>query len=361
MARRGKCAKLFSDSGKNFVGASNEIKKLLEIVRNPDEKLANYLAAEGIEWKFTPARSPNFGGLWEAAIKSCKYHLKRVVNGINLTYEELLTVTVQIEGILNSRPLCLLSNNDDDFQVLTPAHVLINRSLNSLEEPNLTKIARVQRVIYGHSPESSGNTMETKQRRRCRHSGNFIDLFKLLSKYDLTLREHMQRINEKQLTQHYLSHDIQNELIALMSKSVIEEIIHRVKQAKYYAFLLDCTRDVSRVEQMSIILRFCNSSTGAIEEHFIGFIAFAETTGEYKTNSILQELERNGLDIQNCRGQGYDNGANRVGINKGVRTRILNINPRAFFTPYGCHSWNLLLIDAANSSATAKTFFWLHQ
>ncbi|GFV96370.1 hypothetical protein TNCV_2869481 [Trichonephila clavipes] len=51
MARRGKCAKLFSDNGKNFVGASNEIKKLLEIVRKPDEKLANYLAAEGIEWK----------------------------------------------------------------------------------------------------------------------------------------------------------------------------------------------------------------------------------------------------------------------------------------------------------------------
>ncbi|GFY33697.1 integrase catalytic domain-containing protein [Trichonephila clavipes] len=139
MARRGKCAKLFSDNGKNFVGASNEIKKLLEIVRKPDEKLANYLAAEGIQWKFIPARSPNFGGLWEAAIKSCKYHLKRVVNGINLTYEELLTVTVQIEGILNSRPLCPLSNNDDDFQVLTPAHFLINRSLNSLEEPNLTK------------------------------------------------------------------------------------------------------------------------------------------------------------------------------------------------------------------------------
>ncbi|GFX34363.1 integrase catalytic domain-containing protein [Trichonephila clavipes] len=70
MARRGKCAKQFSDIGKNFVGDSNEIKKLLEIVRKPDEKLANYLAAEGIEWKFIPARSPNFGGLWEAAIKS---------------------------------------------------------------------------------------------------------------------------------------------------------------------------------------------------------------------------------------------------------------------------------------------------
>lgn len=121
--------------------------------------------------------------------------------------------------------------------------------------------------------------------------------------------------------------------------------------------MLDCTRDVSRVEQMSIILRFCNSSTGAIEEHFVGFIAVAETTGEYLTNEILNELEKIGLDIQNCRGQGYDNGANMAGINKGVKTRILYIHPRAFFTPCGCHCWNLLLIDAANSSTTAKAFF----
>ncbi|XP_071051124.1 uncharacterized protein [Onthophagus taurus] len=45
-----------------------------------------------------------------------------------------------------------------------------------------------------------------------------------------------------------------------------------------------------------------------------------------------------------------------IGINKGVKTRILNINSRAFFTPCGCHSWNLL-VDAAKSSVLAKTFF----
>ncbi|XP_055941639.1 uncharacterized protein LOC129971687 [Argiope bruennichi] len=83
---------------------------------------------------------PHFGGLWEAAKKSFNYHLKRVVKGINLTYEEFLTVIVQIEGILNSRPLCPLSANEDDFEVLTPAHFLINRSLTSLNEPDLTNL-----------------------------------------------------------------------------------------------------------------------------------------------------------------------------------------------------------------------------
>ncbi|GFT63851.1 zinc finger MYM-type protein 1 [Trichonephila clavipes] len=74
-----------------------------------------------------------------------------------------------------------------------------------------------------------------------------------------------------------------------------------------------------------------------------------ETTGEYLTNAILGEQEKNGLDIENCRGQGYDNGANMVGINSGVKTRILNRNPKALFTPCGCHSLNLSFVEAANS------------
>ncbi|GFX77011.1 zinc finger MYM-type protein 1 [Trichonephila clavipes] len=74
-----------------------------------------------------------------------------------------------------------------------------------------------------------------------------------------------------------------------------------------------------------------------MEENLIAFLADTETTGEYLTNAILGELEKNGLDIQNCRSQVYDNGANMVGTNSGVETRILNINPLEFFTPCGCH------------------------
>jgi hypothetical protein len=139
VARRGKCAKLYSDNATNFVGANREIKKFQELVKRPDEKLASYLSVEGIDWKFIPPRSPNFGGLWEAAIKSFKYHYKRIVGNANLTYEELLTITVQIEGVLNSRPLSPLSDNEENFEVLTPAHFLINRSINSIIEPDLTQ------------------------------------------------------------------------------------------------------------------------------------------------------------------------------------------------------------------------------
>ncbi|GFV55546.1 52 kDa repressor of the inhibitor of the protein kinase [Trichonephila clavipes] len=67
-----------------------------------------------------------------------------------------------------------------------------------------------------------------------------------------------------------------------------------------------------------------------------------------------KRLSTPGLDIQNCCGQGYDNGANMVGINSRVKTLILNINPRECSS----HSWNLLLVVAANSSVATKCFWF---
>ncbi|GFU91130.1 integrase catalytic domain-containing protein [Trichonephila clavipes] len=113
---------------------------MFNLVCKPDEALASYMASEGIDWKFLPPRVPNSGGLWEAGVKSFKFYLKRVVGNIRLTYEEFLTVIIQIEGMLNSRPLVPLSSDLDDLNVLTPFHFLIGRSITSIVEPDLTNL-----------------------------------------------------------------------------------------------------------------------------------------------------------------------------------------------------------------------------
>ncbi|GBL79157.1 hypothetical protein AVEN_92401-1 [Araneus ventricosus] len=104
---------------------------------NPDDKLTNYLTTESINWKFIPPRSPNFGGLWESGVKSFKYHLKRAVGSVKLTFEEFLTLTAEIEGILNSRPIVPLSTDPHDYTALTPGHFLIGRPITSIAEPQL--------------------------------------------------------------------------------------------------------------------------------------------------------------------------------------------------------------------------------
>ncbi|KMQ89534.1 hypothetical protein RF55_10830 [Lasius niger] len=89
-----------------------------------DFAVGDALLEEGIEWSFLPPYSPHLGGLWEAGVKSCKYHLKRVMCNALYTYEELATLLIQIEACLNSRPLSPSSSDPSDLQPLTPGHFL---------------------------------------------------------------------------------------------------------------------------------------------------------------------------------------------------------------------------------------------
>ncbi|GBM18026.1 hypothetical protein AVEN_238413-1 [Araneus ventricosus] len=102
ISRRGKCHKIFSDNGSNMVGANRALRDLNKLVRDRNESLYAFFAEENIEWSFIPPRSPNWGGLWEANIKAFKYHFKRVARNSKFSYEELITLTTQIEAILNS-------------------------------------------------------------------------------------------------------------------------------------------------------------------------------------------------------------------------------------------------------------------
>ena len=81
-----------------------------------------------------PPLAPHFGGLWEARVKSLKHHLKIIVGNAILSHEEFLTLVAQIKAILNSRPLCPLSNDPKDLIALTPARFLVGSSLVALPE-----------------------------------------------------------------------------------------------------------------------------------------------------------------------------------------------------------------------------------
>lgn len=93
-------------------------------IKDYQEEVTLELTRMNMEWQFIPPSAPNFGGLWEAGVKSVKYHLKRTVGDAKLTYEELTTALYQIEACLNSRPLCAM-NEDPNELVLTPAHFLV--------------------------------------------------------------------------------------------------------------------------------------------------------------------------------------------------------------------------------------------
>ncbi len=150
IARRGKPTLMWSDHGTNFVGVARQIKELYDFLSQTktSELVSDFCTTQKIKWEFIPERAPHFGGLWEAAVKSLKKHLSRIVGTVKLTFEEMTTVLTQIEACLNSRPLTRLPCDDDDgIQLLTPGHFLIGRPLVALANPefkyqNLTLLKR---------------------------------------------------------------------------------------------------------------------------------------------------------------------------------------------------------------------------
>lgn len=121
--RRGRCRRMYSDNGTSFVGAEKEIRKAYE--RWFTDETLHTLAQHGTEWKFMTPAAPHQGGIYEAAVKSMKFHLKRVIGSSILTHEQLNTLLVEIEGVMNSRPLHPLTDDPQDYRVLTPGHFLV--------------------------------------------------------------------------------------------------------------------------------------------------------------------------------------------------------------------------------------------
>lgn len=111
ISRRGRPVNMYSDNGSNFVGAKRELEKCSELFSLEQQKrnITEHAVSEGIKWHFISARAPHFGGLWESAVKSFKNHFYKTVAQAAMTFEEACTLVVQIEAILNSRPLIALS------------------------------------------------------------------------------------------------------------------------------------------------------------------------------------------------------------------------------------------------------------
>ncbi|XP_070853475.1 uncharacterized protein [Drosophila suzukii] len=147
---RGKCSKIYSDNGTNFIGAKRSLNEMQELLASQRHKdiVTSTLADDGIQWVLIPPRAPHWGGKWESAVRCVKLHLRRVTGNSTLTFEQMRTLLAQISAVINSRPLCYTSDTEDNY--LSPAHFLIGRPLTTVPDPDLSHIP-VGRLGYWQS------------------------------------------------------------------------------------------------------------------------------------------------------------------------------------------------------------------
>ena len=96
------------------------------------------LNREGVTWKFIPKKAPWFGGFWELLVGLTKSAIKKVLGRAHISLQVLQTIVVEVEALLNDRPLTYISHDLDDPEPLTPSHLLSGRRVTNLPYESYT-------------------------------------------------------------------------------------------------------------------------------------------------------------------------------------------------------------------------------
>ena len=170
-SRRRLPALLISDNAKTFRAASAEIRRLCRA-----DEVFRYLTDNQITWQFIVEKAPWWGGFWERLIRSVKRPLRRVIGRTSLTYDELQTFVVEIEGIVNARPITYVYDDAESISFsLTPSHLVYGRRITSMPNSEHYEIVSTYQSLT----------------RRAKHHRNLLQHFtkRWRDEYLLALRE----------------------------------------------------------------------------------------------------------------------------------------------------------------------------
>ncbi|GFX30672.1 zinc finger MYM-type protein 1 [Trichonephila clavipes] len=192
-----------------------------------------------------------------------------------------------------------------------------------------------------------------RETRDSTQRGNFLNIIDLLAKYDHLLNVHL---SEKRI-QKYLSPKIQNELIAIIGSRIKENIVKNIRKCSFFSIVLDTTQDISKKDQLSIIIRHVTTDVNdnnepdniRINETFLGIIEAANQTAKSLESDVLNFLNILDINLTKCRGQGYDGAVNMSGAYGGLQKLTKDKQPRANYVHCSTHNLNLVLNDACNN------------
>ena len=179
--------------------------------------------------------------------------------------------------------------------------------------------------------------------------GNFIELLNFgVRRGDKVLEGHLK---QHQKNASYTSKTTQNKLITRC-----ETIVAEIKKNKFYSILADETCDSAMKEQLSLVIRYVDSSNN-VKEDFLRFIHCKEgLSGKDLSSVLITTIKELKLDIMNCRGQCYDGAGAVAGHINGLSACILRYNSKALCTHCHSHRLNLCVSDSCKVQSVRNIF-----
>jgi len=265
------------------------------------------------------------------------YHKNCIQFAIDFQKTYLNPQTVVV-NILDSQRMKLIKENRERLKPIVETIIFLGR----------------QNIAFrGHRDD--GNLMMTES---IVNEGNFREILRFRVKAgDTRLEDHLKTSNSKAT---YISYTIQNELIEVCKKEITFHILKEIEQAKFYSIMFDETTDISKMSQMSLIIRYIHNEK--VYERFIAFIDCHQylykgqtveeieevtiepkITGDMLGSTVINIMSELGLNINNCIGIATDGCTVMVSTTKGAVKKVQETAKNALYSPCNNHALNLSL------------------
>ncbi|KAK0154533.1 Zinc finger MYM-type protein 1 [Merluccius polli] len=196
--------------------------------------------------------------------------------------------------------------------------------------------------------------------------GHFLEMILLLSKFDVSLQEHVSACMKKSKSLKetvakgrgslitLLSNTSVNKVIDIISHLIKENISREVREARMFSVQIDTTQDVTSTDQCAVVLRYV---TDMVHEKLIGVVSCESSTGEYFVQLLKETLAKVDIDIRNCVGNFTDGTANMQGQYKGFSTLLSSESPNQVHIWCYAHVLNLVLGDTTGVVIESASIF----
>ena len=180
-----------------------------------------------------------------------------------------------------------------------------------------------------------------------------MELLDLVAKHDTIVQ---QKITNTPQNATYTSPQIQNDLLHIIAGMVRRRISTDVRKAGIYSILADETKDCSKKEQLSVVLRYVDLESATIHERFFTYVEAKRMDAEALATYILDTIRQHGLDPSKIISQGYDGASVMSGHCTGVQQRVKQVAPQALYVHCYAHCLNLVLVDTTKTVPQASDF-----
>ncbi|CAF4965576.1 unnamed protein product [Rotaria sp. Silwood1] len=188
-----------------------------------------------------------------------------------------------------------------------------------------------------------------RENDKSENKGNLLELLEFRRTENELIRKKLGALK-------YIHHSIQNEILSIIQQHILSQIVSEIKTSKYYSVMIDETSDISRHEQVSLVIRYTDDQFN-VYERFIGFERASDISEEGLFDLLMLWLKKLDLDTKYIVGLCFDGASSMRGKCKGVATHLIQVIPTALYVHCNGHVLNLCLVDVSEVVVHVRNSF----